>query len=356
MDDLTVDELLAKIGKLKEDGTVWGDSLEHQRQIKEIANLIGAHIVDPADVEWLRRGLHKATGAPLSVLRDLIKEAAFQEMQRELAEKPPQRPRLPDGCIEADERPVDLQAAELIHEEHERLVAERSSTLFRYAKDQGFWGIWPDTKAKKAAQSVYRRLGVYKLDVGWQFIFGSAVEVKACVEQLKVLTTDGPLSSNNPPAVIVFRNGTYNLKTNQLEEHNPNHGATYGVAADYVHNSDCPPELKKVIETCYPEGALAIIRVIIRWAVDPTIRYGEAFHVVGASGTGKGLLIDFIRSLFPPSVVGQLPHPAHLSSPEKIHQYVVGRRLVAFPDTPATNEGCCNIFYELVENKPVTTR
>ena len=257
------------------------------------------------------------------------------------------------------DRPVDLQAAELLKKEHDSLIAELSWTLFRYRENLGYWCMWCDTQAKNAAQNVLMRIYVIKEDDGVMrpsFPFGSNAAVKNAVDQLKVLTTNGPLSGKAPPAVIVFKNGTFDLEAGELKSHSPSHGATYGVTADWIREAACPPELQKVISTCYPEGAEHIIRAMIRWAIDPTIRYGEAFHIIGGSGSGKGLIIDFTRSLFPAAVVSQLQHPADLASPEKVHQYVVGKRILAFPDTPAIYDGSCNIFYELVENKPVTTR
>ena len=132
------------------------------------------------------------------------------------------------------------------------------------------------------------------------------------------------------------------------------------MAAEYIKDSGCPPELKAMVENCYPEGALEIVQTIVRWAIDPTVRYGQAFHIVGDSGTGKGLLIDFIRSLFPLNVISQLLHPAELCNGDKIYQNVLGRRLLVFPDTPSALErrdgDNINLFYELVENKPVTIR
>jgi len=93
------------------------------------------------------------------------------------------------------------------------------------------------------------------------------------------------------------------------------------------------------------------VLALICWAVDPSIRYGEAFHIIGNSGISKGLLVYFIRSLLPLKVMVQLLHPADLSGLEKPHQFVVGRRLVAFPDVPANinrrDGDSCNLSYEL---------
>jgi len=346
-----MDKWMQQIEALGGVGLRWAGPLDDQRQIVELLKGIGADPeLMPHDTAYLLGQVKRRLGCDKGVSRQLVRFAAAEAF-------PP--PPLPEGWVEASEQPVDLQAAELLYQEHDQLIAERSWALFRYGKDQGFWGVWLDTPAKKAAQQALQRLATQS-EQGWARPYGSATHVKAAVDQLKVLTSGGPFSEARQPEVIVFRNGTYNLKTNQLEQHSPEHGATYGLAADYIRAASCPQELQAVMNRCYPPGSEAIIRALIRWAVDPSIRYGEAFHIIGDTGTGKGLLIDFIRSLFPLKVIGQLLHPADLSGPEKLHQYVVGRRLVAFPDVPANlnrrDGDSCNLFYELVENKPMTTR
>ena len=346
-----MDNWIEQIEELKEAGCHWAGPPDDLRKISELLKGIGADAnLEPYDTAYLIDQVKRCLGCPKNVSDPLVKAAAAEAF-------PP--PPLPDGWVEATEQPIDLQAAELLYQEHRQLIAERSWALFRYEQDQGFWGLWPDTPAKKAAQQVLQRLATSGKE-GWSRPYGSANHVKATVDQLKVLTSGGAFSEARQPEVIVFRNGTYNLTTQRLEAHNPEHGATYGLAADYIEAAGCPKELQAVLNRCYPPGIEAIVRAMIRWAVDPTIRYGEAFHIIGDSGTGKGLLIDFIRSLFPYSVIGELLHPADLAGPEKVHQYVVGRRLVAFPDVPSNlnrrDGDSCNLFYELVENKPVTTR
>lgn len=347
-----MDEWSNQIEALKGQGCHWrSGSQEDAVSIMDLAKEIACDPeLDPHQQAWLLECMKRALGAPKGVVGDLMKDAAAQAF-------PP--PPIPEGCIKATAQPIDLQIAQFIYDQNNSLISERAWSLFRYADDKGFWSVWTDTSAKKAAQDA-AQLFASEAKEGWCFPFGSATHVKGAVEQLKVMTTDGPLASDLAPPVIVFRNGTFNLTNRQLEPHNPKNGATYGVAADYIEKAECPQELERVISTCYPPGARAIIQAIIRWTIDPTVRYGEAFHIIGPSGSGKGLLIDFLRSLLSPNVVGQLRHPADLSGPEKLHQYVVGRRLVAFPDTPSTlnnrDGDSCNLFYELVENKPVTTR
>ena len=347
-----MDEWSNAIKQLLDEKCTWSSSNPNDaRKIKELLQSIAVdQVLEPDEVDWLLDVFKKELSVPKGTSRRLIKEMRDKAF-------PPEP--LPEGDVESTSRPIDLQIAYLVLEDQNSLVAERSWSLFRYAELDGYWLHWPDTPAKKAALLAAQRL-VKRTDDGWVYPYGHAHHVKAALDQLKVLTSDGPLSNDLAPAVIPFQNGTFNLKTQELEDHSPDNGATYGVSANFIPGSECPPELSRVIETCYPEGFTEIIRALIRWCIDPTIRYGEAFHIIGPSGSGKGLLIDFCRSLFPPNVVGQLMHPADLASPEKIHQYVVGRRLIAFPDTPAVLSGAdgdsINLFYELVENKPVTTR
>lgn len=343
-----------EIEKLKESNCIWGEKAHSALEIKNLCIGIGSdkELINEEFI-FLQDQLKKSLKCPKSVSVDLIDKSR-------LIANPLAPPQIPEDCIEVKPRPIDLQGAEIMLEEKNNLITEKAWSLFRYYKELGYWLRWEDTKAKKAAQEALQRLGKLVDEAGWIFPYGTSSQVKATVDQLKVLTTGGVLGNSTPAKVIVFKNGTFNLNTNKLEQHSPSNGATYGVAADYIKNSECPPELESMLEKCYPPGALPIVQAIIRWLVDPSVRYGQAFHIVGDSGTGKGLLIDFCRSLLPSSVTGQLLHPAQINSSEKIHHYVLGRRLLAFPDTPSEFGGRegdnINLFYELVENKPVTTR
>jgi len=345
----------SEIEKLKELNCIWGEKAHNAMEIKNLCIGIGSdkELLNEEFI-FLQEQLKKSLGCPKKVSVDLI------DKSRLIASPPPPPPLIPEDCIEATPRPIDLQAAELILKDKNDLVTEKAWALFKYDDDLGYWLRWSDTKAKNEAQKALQRISTFTEKVGWIFPHGNSGQVKATIDQLKVLTTGGVLGSSTPAPVIVFCNGTYNLNTNKLEKHNPANGATYGVAADYIKDSGCPPELKAMVKKCYPEGALEIVQAIIRWAIDPTVRYGQVFHIVGDTGTGKGLLIDFIRSLFPLNVISQLLHPAELCNGDKIYQNVLGRRLLVFPDTPSALErrdgDNINLFYELVENKPVTIR
>jgi hypothetical protein len=259
--------------------------------------------------------------------------------------------------------PPDLHAADLLYAELEGHVTSVADTLFRYHPDRGCWEQWSDAEATSEAQTVLRRMYRIKQREGKPnrkvYQFGSINQQRNAVACLKAKVAGrGPLGDPTPPAVIVFSNGTYNLLTGQLEPHSPANGATYRIDAPYMPDAPCPAPLRRVIEVCFPEGAEPIIRGLLRWVADPTIRYGEAFHLLGESGTGKGILLTFAGSLLPASLRSEVGHPADLDSPERLHQFVLGRRLIIFPDTPSRIQGAahCGRFYELVENSSQTTR
>lgn len=260
--------------------------------------------------------------------------------------------------VSRNDAPPERQAAELLYSELGRLVACAGGRLYRYDARAGYWQVWPDAEAEAATLAVLQRLFDISEKTGRrQFAYGTDHQMRAAVSLLARIAGRGPLASREP-MVVVFGNGTLDLRTCRLDDHSPEHGATFGIDADYIPGAACPAALQRVLETCFPEGAEPIIRALIRWAIDPTIRYGEAFHILGSTGTGKGLTLEFVGSMLPTPLQSSISHPADINSPETLHQLVQGRRLILFPDTPAENRrrGHCGLFYELVENKPQTTR
>jgi hypothetical protein len=89
--------------------------------------------------------------------------------------------------------------------------------------------------------------------------------------------------------------------------------------------------MQRIITTCFPDEAEPILRTLFRWIVDPTIRYGEAFHLLGGTGTGKGLILTLAQHLLPSSLVSTLSHPADLKGPEQLYQVRPGASPAAVP-------------------------
>jgi hypothetical protein len=154
-----MDNWKKQIDDLEDSGCHWSGSPQDQRTISELLKGFGAdpHL-EPHDISYLLDQVKRHLGCPKNVSEDLVKASAAEAF-------PP--PPLPDGWVKASEQPVDLQAAELLDQEHCQLIAERSWALFRYDHDQGFWGIWPDTPAKKAAQQALQRLAKHGA-TGWE--------------------------------------------------------------------------------------------------------------------------------------------------------------------------------------------
>ncbi len=262
-----------------------------------------------------------------------------------------------------DDRPVELQAGDILYAVAQGNYAVHADTVHAYDPEQGIWVPHSDHAIAGEAQRVLRDLYVIKRNketgAEWEArIHGSASEVRNTIASLRTTASRGFRLPDAPPPVIVFSNGTYDIESGRLYPHNPANGATYRVEAPFVSGADCPEELLRVISTCYPEGALEIIRTYIRWVIDPTVPYGQAFHFVGGSGTGKGIVIDLGQSLLPLSLVRGLGHPAVLENPEKVYQHALGARLICFPDCPVRlgRQGGLESFYELVENKAQSLR
>ncbi|MEO1003130.1 MAG: hypothetical protein AAFX65_08480 [Cyanobacteria bacterium J06638_7] len=322
----------------------------HAPAVRQLAVLAVEAGLSRDAVKQLVEGAAKRIGLPVRRAREHIAAA-----RRGLA--PFSQPEQ-GGPVPRNDAPPERQAAQLLYGELGGLVASYGRRFYRYDHVAGYWRFWSDGDAQTAALAVLQRM-FHTDEEGLRqtFAYGTAHQMQATVTLLARIAGPGPLSGT-PPAVVVLGNGTFNLRTGRLEPHSPKNGATCALDADYITGASCPGPLRRVIETCYPDGAETIIRAEIRWVVDPTIRYGEAFHHLGPTGSGKGLIVAFLQSLVPPTLQSSLTHPADIKDPDKLHQYVAGRQLIVFPDAPARyrDRGHCGMFYELVENKPQTAR
>lgn len=149
--------------------------------------------------------------------------------------------------------------------------------------------------------------------------------------------------------LIAFRNGTYNIKTKELQPHNPLDYLTWGIDADYTPQSDCPEIFAGFIYQTFGAEYLELIRAILSMYLDPAAPYGYFVHIKGESGTGKGTFIRFLTSCFQKNTTRSISHFSLLQTAEALHQHLTGVRLCVCPD--AKNfQGKMTNFYELVDN------
>ncbi len=146
----------------------------------------------------------------------------------------------------------------------------------------------------------------------------------------------------NAHRAIACANGTLYYRNSgwELDEHSPSNNLIYGIEGDWRPNAECSPMFHEFIRTSYGLDWLHIMRAVLAYHLDP--RYGckVITMIVGNSGTGKGVLERLIESFFPKEAIGTIPSGfKELNSPEKIAQYVVGRRLVVFPDLQGHQDG-----------------
>jgi len=155
---------------------------------------------------------------------------------------------------------------------------------------------------------------------------------------------------------VAFRNGTYLLGTGELVPHSPGRKLTWAVDADFADTAECPPTMRRFIASSFGEEWESIIQVVLRYMVDPGFKCSRIVMILGASGSGKGTMERLIEKLFPSSVVSVITSGfADINHPDKIRQFVSGKRLLAFPDLQGRQVGV-GTLYALTDGGKLTGR
>ena len=312
----------------------------------------------------LRDLLAKTAKAPKKWIDDQIKRrdsARFQEQldrQQEridLGLEQPPEPSTPtpvDPYEIADGRPIDVHVSNLLLD-GDALYGSAQASLYAYDFTTGFWCRIPQADALRMVQTQVERVYTVDRDGRTLYPYGTNAQVMSCLGSLITKAHEPKL--NNPEPCIPFLDVTYHCRTEQAEPHSPENGATYGISAPFVHTDTCPPTFLHAITTCYGEDSLPVIRAWIRAIVDPTIPYGKFLLVIGNTGTGKGMLLEFLDSLLPASCRSELLEPGDIANADKVYQFVLGKRYISFEDLPARLKPM-QLFYKLVENAEVSAR
>jgi putative DNA primase/helicase len=163
-----------------------------------------------------------------------------------------------------------------------------------------------------------------------------------------------PLNTIHNRHLLAFRNYTVDLRTGEPFPHDPKNFLTTVIAADYEPTQECPEVFLNFLKESYGEDLIDLIRACLSMYLDPTAPFGFFVHLIGDSGSGKGVLLRLIGKFFGLDSyrTGEF---ANLTTAEGRHQYLSGCSLFAVPDTGGYQQGL-RAFYELVDNGAMSGR
>ncbi len=143
------------------------------------------------------------------------------------------------------------------------------------------------------------------------------------------------VQSMEAETAIAFKNGTlyYRNKRWELGEHSPDNKLTYAIQGDWKKDCECPPYFKEFVRTGYGLEWLNILRGVFPYHADPRYGCSVITMIIGNSGTGKGVTERLMEKVFSSDTVGVITSGfKDLNSPEKVSQFVAGKRFIVFSD------------------------
>ena len=233
-------------------------------------------------------------------------------------------------------------------------LTSHQGRFLRYEPGQGYFKHLPtNTLKREIAQQLLPKL--FSQNATGKKFKKHTTESKAtaCVKWLNTVLFEDRMDV--VPA-IAFTNGTFLLKGNELVEHSPQYRLTWSIQGDYSPEVDCPPEFRKFVCRSFGEEWLPVIQMVLRYLVDPTFKPSRLVMVIGPSGSGKGTFERLVEAMFPPSCISVITSGfAEINNPDKIHQFVRGKRLVTFPDLQGRQLGVGTI-YSMTDGGLLTSR
>ncbi|MGB7377073.1 MAG: bifunctional DNA primase/polymerase, partial [Rivularia sp. (in: cyanobacteria)] len=222
------------------------------------------------------------------------------------------------------------------------------SCFHKYNTELGFWQQETDEKVSKLVGEELKKFCVYnKKSDRLDYKFFKSTNHKSALSICRSTLAIPDVAVNNH--LIAFKNGTFNIKTGELQQHSKSNFLTWGIDADYEPQSTCPEVFGNFVNQVFGFEYLELIRAVVSMYLDPSAPYGYFTHIVGESGSGKGTFIRFLNSLFQESSVRSIAHFSELQSAEARHQHLTGVSLCSCPDSKAF-QGNMTAFYELVDN------
>ena len=195
----------------------------------------------------------------------------------------------------------------------------------------------------------------------WGKKCGSRATREACAQDLEVFLDFKAVNFNLDPRYISCLNGTINLATSELLEHNPVHFITGCAPTNYSPEAQAPRFVQFMHEIF---GSQELVDFVQRWLgysiTGSIIAQTVVFHV-GEGGNGKGKLMELLFSILGADYYGT--HSKNLlakqpgagtANPDLAD--LLGKRMVTIPETPRNFEIEDDVIKYLTGGDAITTR
>ena len=232
-------------------------------------------------------------------------------------------------------------------------ITNHDNRFLEYVPGAGYYKFMPMSVVKNAVAELLQFFYTYANRKKPAFKQSTEAKCKACVGWLNIRLDEPQM---NVIDGIAFTNGTYRLDTGKLVPHSPQFLLTWAIQGQFSPAGGCPPEFRKFVCSSFGEEWLEIIQMTLRYIVDPTFKPSKIVIILGPSGSGKGTLERLIEKIFPQDCISVITSSFQdINHPDKIRQFVRGKRLVVFPDLQGRQHGVGTI-YSMVDGGLLTSR
>ncbi|NER82027.1 MAG: hypothetical protein F6K42_21190 [Leptolyngbya sp. SIO1D8] len=315
-----------------------------------------SHRINVTQAETLFENIYKASG----LTRD-----AFNRIRREIearVDKSVKALKKAESSKKASER-ADEIPFELTLDRHlfNRCFSGKvkrvsiNDAFYEYQPKYGYWKVLDDRLVLKqlqaASDKAYRWVG--KKENACKKYCGSHAAAKNALAyaRVKLSHTDKLVNQH----LRAFKNCTVDMRTGESRQHQPSHYLTSVIASDYKPSSHCPDAFDRFMSVSYGDDMKPIIRAAISMLLDPTAPYSHFIHVIGPSGSGKGVFLRLLQELFGTENSRGGSSFLDFADAEKRHQNLLGCSLFVIGDIAGYQKGL-EAFYDLVDNASMSGR
>lgn len=197
------------------------------------------------------------------------------------------------------------------------LWCERYASTCRFNTSTAKWmnyrnGVWQSLKGDSIPASHFRELSrhvwAYRLKEkdgalqkvtadDWLYQASRISSVLREVESNpRAQVTDDAFDQH--PYLINLSNGTYNLRSGELLDHDPGHLLTGGMSVSYERDAEAPEFLRTVHEILPDREVREFVRRLFAMALIGEVRDHIFAVFVGTGANGKSLLLEIMQALF----------------------------------------------------------